>query len=90
MLYEVITLRTGTPLATPALDEVEQILTEHLHALYAFYGEYMGVRIARKHVGWYLQQHDRGDGFRKRFNQLETTRDQLGAVSGFFAARTAA
>jgi tRNA-dihydrouridine synthase B len=40
--------------AGAALDEVERILLEHLAALHAFYGDVMGVRIARKHVGWYL------------------------------------
>jgi tRNA-dihydrouridine synthase B len=47
-------LRTGEHLPAPQLDEVERILLEHLAALHAFYGDVMGVRIARKHVGWYL------------------------------------
>jgi tRNA-dihydrouridine synthase len=47
-------LRTGENLPAPELDEVERILLEHLAALHAFYGDVMGVRIARKHVGWYL------------------------------------
>lgn len=47
-------LRTGETLPAPALIEVERILLEHLAALHAFYGELMGTRIARKHVGWYL------------------------------------
>ncbi|MBX9712810.1 MAG: tRNA dihydrouridine synthase DusB, partial [Pseudomonadaceae bacterium] len=47
-------LATGTQLPAPSLLEVEGILLEHLAALHTFYGEVMGVRIARKHVGWYL------------------------------------
>ena len=47
-------LRTGEQLPVPGLFEVERILLEHLTALHAFYGDVMGVRIARKHVSWYL------------------------------------
>ncbi len=47
-------LATGEHLAAPSDAEVEAILLEHLDALHAFYGPEMGVRIARKHVGWYL------------------------------------
>jgi len=47
-------LRTGELLAAPTLDEVESTLLEHVQALHEFYGEVMGVRIARKHAGWYL------------------------------------
>src|SRR5690606_38970441 len=48
-------LATGEQLPAPALEETEQILLTHLDALYEFYGDFLGVRIARKHVGWYLQ-----------------------------------
>jgi tRNA-dihydrouridine synthase B len=83
-------LRHGKKLAAPEPAEVLEILTEHLHALYAFYGEYMGVRIARKHVGWYLQQHPDAAGFRKHFNQLETSSDQVDAVAELLSAQAAA
>ncbi|GGB88854.1 tRNA-dihydrouridine synthase B [Marinobacterium zhoushanense] len=83
-------LRTGKELAEPETDEVLQILTGHLEALYAFYGDYMGVRIARKHVGWYLQQHAQAAGFRKHFNQLETASDQVNAVTALLAGSAAA
>ena len=48
-------LATGTTLAAPAPREVRDILLGHLDDLYAFYGEQQGVRIARKHLGWYLK-----------------------------------
>ena len=64
-------LETGKHLAEPPVDEVEQVLSEHLDALHRFYGETMGVRIARKHVGWYLQSHDEDKQFRKRFNAID-------------------
>jgi len=83
-------LRTGKELAAPGRDEVLSILTAHLEALYDFYGEFMGVRIARKHVGWYLQQHPEAAGFRKHFNQLETASDQVNAVTALLAESVAA
>ncbi|MGN6313101.1 MAG: tRNA dihydrouridine synthase DusB [Rhodanobacteraceae bacterium] len=48
-------LASGELLPEPGVHEVRDILLGHLHALYAFYGEAMGVRIARKHLGWYLK-----------------------------------
>ncbi len=78
-------LETGEHLPTPALDEVEQILTEHLAGLHSFYGEKMGVRIARKHVGWYLQAHDESKQFRKRFNAIEQALEQQDSIEQYFA-----
>ena len=78
-------LETGQTLAPPALDEVEQILAEHLDALHDFYGEVMGPRIARKHVGWYLQAHDPDKQFRKRFNAIECAREQKNSIQQYFA-----
>ena len=56
----------------------------HLQELHSFYGDYMGVRIARKHVGWYLQNRPNGSSFRKQFNILETAADQAAAIEAFF------
>jgi tRNA-dihydrouridine synthase B len=77
-------LATGEELKAPDLTEIENILTAHMVALYQFYGDFMGVRIARKHVGWYLQEHDQAKAFRKAFNSLESTEQQLEAVASFF------
>ena len=80
-------LRTGELRPDPDMDAQHEILREHLHALHQFYGEYLGLRIARKHVGWYLQNsHDNRD-FRQHFFQLETASDQVNAVDAYFAAR---
>lgn len=78
-------LETGQTLAPPALVEVEQILMEHLEALHAFYGDLMGVRIARKHVGWYLQSHDENKQFRKRFNAIDSAQEQKDRIQQYFA-----
>ena len=78
-------LETGRHLPEPSLDEVEQILIGHLTELHRFYGETMGVRIARKHVGWYLQSHDESKQFRKRFNGIEDPREQKDSIEQYFA-----
>ena len=80
-------LATGTEMAAPSLYEVEQILLEHLTALHAFYGDLMGVRIARKHVGWYLATLPGAREFRAEFNRLESTDAQYTSVRQFFAER---
>lgn len=82
-------LRTGKILPEPELAQVRTILQDHLRALHAFYGEHMGVRIARKHVGWYLQSQPDGPAFRKLFNQLESAVDQETAISTYFDALNA-
>jgi len=78
-------LETGTHLDEPPLTEVEQILTEHLAELHSFYGEHMGVRIARKHVGWYLQSHDPNKEFRKRFNAIDDALEQKDSIQQYFS-----
>lgn len=77
-------LRTGELLPAPQLEEVERILLGHLAALHAFYGEVMGVRIARKHVGWYLATLPGAREFRALFNRLEDTEAQCANVRRFF------
>ncbi len=80
-------LATGELLPAPCLIEVERILLEHLAALHAFYGDEMGVRIARKHVGWYLATLPGAREFRAKFNRLESTDAQCANVREFFAER---
>ncbi len=77
-------LATGEQLPAPALEETEQILLTHLDALYEFYGDFLGVRIARKHVGWYLQHQQDNPDFRRSFNALEDAGQQRLAVQQWF------
>jgi len=77
-------LQTGMYLPAPLVAEVRALMHEHLEAHYAFYGEYLGVRTARKHIGWYVRELDGGEEFRRRMNLLESTSDQLAAVDAFF------
>ena len=78
-------LETSQHLPAPSLDEVEQILSDHLEALHAFYGEVMGPRIARKHVGWYLQSHDEDKTFRRRFNAIDDALEQKESIQQYFS-----
>ncbi len=77
-------LRTGTILPPPQLEEIREILLAHLHELHSFYGDYLGVRIARKHVGWYLQDKPDGKSFRKTFNIIETAAEQATSIEKYF------
>ena len=76
-------LATGEHLAPPLVAEVRRALLEHLQDHYALYGEYTGVRSARKHIGWYVHALPGGDLFRKHMNTLETAQQQLDAVASF-------
>ncbi|HKK05930.1 MAG TPA: tRNA dihydrouridine synthase DusB [Gammaproteobacteria bacterium] len=78
-------LSTGRSLAEPAVAEIRDILLGHLDNLYAFYGEYTGVRIARKHISWYSKGQRHGAAFRQGVNQLDSADEQLRMVREFFA-----
>jgi tRNA-dihydrouridine synthase B len=76
-------LAGGGLLPEPTGAEKFALMAEHLRGLYEFYGEYRGLRIARKHVGWYLQQAPGGATFRGRFNGLESAAEQLAELDAF-------
>jgi tRNA-dihydrouridine synthase B len=77
-------LATGERLASPLVAEVKRLLLEHLEDHYALYGEYTGVRSARKHIGWYVRALPGGEAFRGRMNALEDSAAQVRAVADFF------
>ena len=78
-------LATGRHLAAPGPAEVCSIMLGHLENLYAFYGEFSGVRVARKHITWYLKTLDGAQGFRERVMRAETALEQQSLIRGFFA-----
>lgn len=78
-------LATGKHLQLPEVSEIHRVLIEHLHDLYDFYGEYSGVRIARKHISWYTKGLVGSAVFRHAMNQLQTTDQQVLAVNQFFS-----
>jgi tRNA-dihydrouridine synthase B len=82
-------LATGEHLPAPRIDEIQQLMNEHLEDHYDFYGEFTGVRTARKHIGWYTRGLSGANTFRHRMNTLDSTREQLLAVNEFFDAQKA-
>jgi tRNA-dihydrouridine synthase B len=78
-------LTTGEYLPPPEVAEIHRVLRQHLDELYAFYGEYTGVRMARKHISWYTKGLACSAAFRHAMNQLQTSAEQVAAVDAFFA-----
>jgi len=78
-------LEHGELLAEPTLEEVGNVMSKHLRDLHEFYGEVGGVRISRKHIGWYSRWLDDGKAFTKIFNQHETRIQQQQQLSEFFS-----
>jgi tRNA-dihydrouridine synthase B len=77
-------LKYDQPLAPPSMEECSQVMSEHLLALHEFYGETGGVRISRKHIGWYINPLPGGKEFTRVFNTLETTEQQRHFLQSFF------
>jgi len=82
-------LATGKALPEPAVSEVRDILLGHLDALYAFYGEATGVRIARKHLGWYAKDRPENAVFRAVTNATESAHEQRRLTGDYFDALAA-
>ncbi len=76
-------LATGEHLAPPLVAELRRLLLSHLQEHYSLYGEVMGVRTARKHIGWYVRALPGGEVFRQAINTLEDTSTQLRAVADY-------
>jgi tRNA-dihydrouridine synthase B len=78
-------LNTGEHMLPPTVDEIHQVMLEHLHDLYAFYGDLTGMRVARKHISWYTKGLSGSAAFRHNMNTLQTIELQLQAINDFFA-----
>ncbi|WP_119155445.1 tRNA dihydrouridine synthase DusB [Caldimonas tepidiphila] len=77
-------LATGEVHAPPTVAEARQLLLEHLEEHHGLYGEFSGVRTARKHIGWYLRTLPGGERFRQHINGIDDPRAQLAAVADYF------
>lgn len=76
-------LTTGEILPPPSIQQLRDIVLSHLQELYAFYGEYSGCRIARKHIAWYTTGIANANAFRQAMYEQDTTAGQFKAVSHF-------
>lgn len=77
-------LETGNHLPPPTYGELRDCLLEHLEHHYRFYGQYTGVRSARKHIGWYLADMPEAESLITCINQAEQTADQIRALEQWF------
>lgn len=77
-------LLTGTHLPEPGVNEIREVMLNHLENLYEFYGEFTGVRIARKHISWYSKGQKGGGAFRDAINRVETKQQQLMLIGQYF------
>ncbi|MEE9141808.1 MAG: tRNA-dihydrouridine synthase [Gammaproteobacteria bacterium] len=77
-------LENGTRIAAPTSSKVRAIMLAHLENLYAFYGENKGVRIARKHIGWYCRRNPGSEYYRKQVVRVGTAKEQLTLTKNYF------
>jgi tRNA-dihydrouridine synthase B len=78
-------LETGEQLPAPEISEVREVLLHHLQELYDFYGEYTGVRTARKHIAWYSKGYFSSNAFRREVMQVESSTEQSRMVDEFLS-----
>ena len=76
-------LATGEQLAPPLVSEVKHLLIEHLHDHYSLYDAFIGVRSARKHIGWYVRDLPGGEAFRLQMNEIDDCAAQVAAVAHY-------
>ena len=77
-------LKTGAHLPAPEVTEIHHVMMQHLDDLYGFYGEDTGVKVARKHIGWYTRGLVGSANFRHGLMQLQTSAEQVAAIDQFF------
>ncbi len=82
-------LKNGIQLPEPNVQSIHKVMLEHVIALHDFYGEFTGLRVARKHVGWYLQNVNKEEcpgarEFRKAFNRVDSAQQQITMLNIFF------
>jgi tRNA-dihydrouridine synthase B len=80
-------LRDGKSMGPPADSVRRDIILLHLDAMYRFYGEDTGVRVARKHLTWYFERLDAAAAFRQLAVRALTASDQMRITAEFFARR---
>ena len=76
-------LVTGEQMEPPLVSEVKRLLIEHLHDHYSLYDAFIGVRSARKHIGWYVRDLPGGEAFRLQMNEIDDCAAQVAAVAHY-------
>jgi len=80
-------LEKGTLAEPPSAQELADTIAAHIRAIHKHYGDYLGTRIARKHVGWYVGSLPSGEIFRKHFNELDNPSQQLKSLNHFLTGQ---
>ncbi|MEL0027768.1 MAG: tRNA dihydrouridine synthase DusB [Perlucidibaca sp.] len=80
-------LRTREHMPSPDMQTRRDIILDHLASMHAFYGPDLGVRFARKHLGWYAEQLPDGRALSRQFNALTDTDQQIRLVGEYFSNR---
>lgn len=81
-------LASGEIMPPPSPEQVWQICRAHLEDLYGFYGEQAGVRVARKHIAWYVKGYEGAHAVRQKVNALDAIQEQLRVVEAFFCSQS--
>jgi tRNA-dihydrouridine synthase B len=81
-------LESGERLAPPPPMEVLKVMERHLRQLHRSYGEHTGVRVARRHIGWYLSGRDNSDGPRKLLMRAQSAAEQFDILNSYFRKQT--
>lgn len=76
LIQQISQALQGEQITAVSDQQKQDTLLLHLTALHQFYGEYLGLRIARKHISWYLEKMDFERHYQKTFNRLETESQQ--------------
>jgi tRNA-dihydrouridine synthase B len=74
----------GRELADPPLEVQRDALLDHLRELYTFYGEYLGVRVARKHISWYIKSKEGGEQHWRTINRIDDPQQQYQSLAVYF------
>jgi tRNA-dihydrouridine synthase B len=77
-------LDSGRELPPPEPAEVLDVMQRHLSQLHLSYGEHHGVRVARKHIGWYLKNQPNSELTRKQLMQTESAEQQFAILNRYF------
>ncbi len=78
-------LKTGQELAPPTTDEIYAVMRDHLQRLHLFYGEHTGVRVARKHINWYLKDRNGAAPVLYDLVRVKTSEEQLQLLDRHFS-----
>jgi tRNA-dihydrouridine synthase B len=79
-------LESGEIAPPPSASEVHDVMTRHLRQLHSAYGERTGVRVARKHICWYLQGRENAEPVRRSLMKAGSAAEQLELLAGFFGS----